>query len=273
MPDSLRVAALLGFLAVPLAGCRTAEPGACARATAAGCQAAASGPATAPSTQPTAAGGQGRPEDRARKDRERQRKLDRLIRNREVAQLNLAKAQTNLEHGELRQRDALASAEREFELSKRKLQIFQKFERPHRIARAELELRGVADSVREAEEELAQLELMYKDEQFADQTKEIVLERARRRLERSRRDLELRREEFERLKEITLPLEELELEHAAEQKKRAVLQTQRDNEAGIIDRQVALLNADAEILRIEQEIEELEEEHDEAARTSAGGTP
>ena len=67
-------------------------------------------------------------------------------------------------------------------------------------------------SLAEAQQELEQLELMYSEEEFADQTKEIVLERGRRRLERTQRDLELRRADFATLQEQTLPVERREHE-------------------------------------------------------------
>ncbi|HQL53837.1 MAG TPA: hypothetical protein PLQ87_03955, partial [Phycisphaerae bacterium] len=161
------------------------------------------------------------------------------------------------------------AAETEFELAKKRLQIFQKMTVPNRLARAELELRQVEDGVTESQEELYQLELMYSDEQLADQTREIVIERAKRRLERAQRDLELRREEFRVLKEVNLPLEEQELDHAAELKKRAVLQTQRDNEPEIIDRQVAVINAELEVTRLEEEIADLVSEAQAAASQPA----
>jgi len=207
--------------------------------------------------------------DADKQARERERKLARLRRQLEIAQLGVAKARTAIEHGDLKYNDALAAAETEFELAKKRLQIFQKMTVPNRLARAELELRQVEDGVTESQEELYQLELMYSDEQLADQTREIVIERAKRRLERAQRDLELRREEFRVLKEVNLPLEEQELDHAAELKKRAVLQTQRDNEPEIIDRQVAVINAELEVTRLEEEIADLVSEAQAAASQPA----
>jgi len=225
--------------------------------------------ASAPTTQAAPTSTEKEAEDakqEAKKARERERKREKLQQSLEVAQLNLAKAQISVELGELKYHDALSQAEMEFELAKKREQIFKKFTAPNRIARAELSLKQAEDGVTETQEELYQLEQMYKEEQFADQTKEIVLERARRRLERAQRDLELQREEFQTLKEISLPLEQQEVEHAAELKQRAVLQVQRDNEPGIIDRKVGVLSAEAEVTRIEQELEDVLEEIAEAAQ-------
>jgi len=218
-------------------------------------------------TRPALEGKQAEPEgegrglsEESKKARERQRKVAKLQRSLEVAELNLAKARIAVEIGDLKYRDALAQAEKEFELAKKRQQIFAKMTAPNRKARAELELQQAEDGLLEARQELEQLELMYRDEQFADQTKEIVIERARRRLERTQRDLELRREELRVLIEVSLPLEQEELDLAAELKKRAVLQVERDNESGIIDRKVAVLNAEAEVARLEQELSDAREE-------------
>jgi len=195
-----------------------------------------------------------------------QRRLARLQHRLEVAELNLAKARTAVEHGELRYHDASALAEIEFELAKKRQQIFVKMMVPDRIARAELSLQQAEDGVTEAEQDLYQLELKSSDEHLADQPQAAVVERAQRRLARAQRDLELRREEFQVLQEATLPLEQRELELASEEKKRALLQVQRYNEAGLIDRRIAVLIAEAELAR-------LENERDDAAAESAATPP
>jgi len=215
------------------------------------------------------------PDAAAKEARERERKLARLRRDMEAAQLKLAKAHTNEQNGELKHQEALASANVEMELAKRRLEAFNKFTAPKRVARAELDLQRAEDRHLEAREELQQLELMYKDEQFADQTKEIVIERARRRLARSTRDLELRRREFKTLTDVTLPMEQRELEHKAEQKKRAALNVQRDNEGALLDRKIAVINAESAVVKLENQLADLTEEIEKAQRekTAAADRP
>ncbi len=209
----------------------------------------------------------------AKKARERERKRARLEHSLEVAQLSLAKATIAVEQGELKYNDQLAQAEMEFELAKRRQQIFTKFTAPNRLARAELGLQQAEDGSLEAREELDQLVLMYSEEQFADQTKEIVIERAKRRLARAERDLELRRDELKTLKEVSLPLEQSEVDLAAEQRKRAALQVQRDNEGALLDRRVAALNAEAEVTRLEDELADVVEEIQDAQQKAAESQP
>ena len=117
------------------------------------------------------------------------RKLAKLERSRDIAGEKLAKARMTEVHAATDKETARARAEHELELEAARMQKFSQLEVPNRIAWAELRLTQAQDRVRDSEEELHQLELMYAEEDFADQTKEIVLDRSRRRVERSHRDL------------------------------------------------------------------------------------
>jgi hypothetical protein len=228
---------------------------------------AASGPAKVEpkaQTQPEGKSHEDKQAEEAKKTRERERKLAKLERSLEVARLNLSKANLALEHGETQFEDSLVKTEAELEMSKTRLADFTEFASPNRVARAELGLQQAEDGFTEAQEELYQLELMYRDEQFADQTKEIVIERAKRRLERAQRDLEIRREELKALVDRTLPLEQRELELAVRQHERDLEQAQRSHQTTVIEQKVAILNAEAELDRLEIELSDLREEIQEA---------
>jgi hypothetical protein len=263
-PGTVMAAALL---ALTLAACGSPRPVSPARRLAATAQpippaaeqeqssTADAGPSTRPVEEATGAVRQ-----RAREARERERKRTKLERSLEVAQLNLAKAQIAVELGDLKYNDQISHAEMEFELAKRRQQIFTKFTAPARLARGELSLQQAEDAVLEAREDLGQLERAHGAAQSGEEGKESAIERTKRRLQRLEHDLELRRVEHTTLKEVTLPLEQSELDLAAEHKKRAVLQVQRDNEGALIDRRIAVLNAEAEVARLENELADLREE-------------
>jgi hypothetical protein len=230
-----------------------------------------SAPATQPGTQlsrPAETDTQ-QAKERARKDRERQRKLARLERELEVARLNLAKTRLAAEQAEARHGESVARAEAELRLARERLRIFEEITAPQRIARAELNLRGSEDGHTEAREELEQLELLYREEEFADQTKEIVITRARRRLERSARELELQQAELEALRSTHLPLERFEREQEVWQKETALAQLQRERELSVLADRVALLNAEGEITRLENELADVREEMQEAEQPTA----
>jgi len=186
-----------------------------------------------------------------------QRQRAQLERRLEIASLALAKAQIEVELGQLKYRDTIARVDKEFELAKKRLQIFERMTAPSHRARAELDLQLAEDSLAEAQEDLYQAELQYGAQETPDRGQELAIERARRRLERTQRDVELRREEFKTLTEVLLPLEQQELELAAEVKKRAALQAQRDDEGPGLDRKMAVLSAEAEVRRLEAELIQL----------------
>src|SRR5439155_9456262 len=146
------------------------------------------------------------------------------------------------------------------ELARRKLQHFQEHTAPTRVAQTELGLRGSEDGFKEAQEELAQLEMMYKDEQFADKTKEIVLERGRRRLERSQKDLEIRRRELADLKEKQLPLEMEEQAQAVGEKERELERLRHEEQSTKLDKQIGIMSAEFEIARLQDEMTVLDKE-------------
>jgi hypothetical protein len=207
--------------------------------------------------------------EEAKQARERQRKLVRLDHELEVARLRLSRAQLAREHAEAQFAESVSNAETDLELARVRLQDFTEVEVPQRTAWSELSLQRSEDGLKHAREELEQLELMYSEEQFADQTKEIVLERARRQLQRSERDAELRRKDHERLIEVELPLQTIEHERAVQNAERGLAQLRRGRAAEQIDQRVGVLGAEAEIVRLENERTDLMEEIAEAARAQA----
>ena len=98
---------------------------------------------------------------------------------------------------------------------------------------------------------------------FADKTKEIVLQRGRRRLERSRTNLDIRSKTFLFLQNHSLPLEHKELQFKLEQASLLLAKTQRDAKAGELDKQIAILTAEAGVAKLEFELQVLDEEDDE----------
>lgn len=188
------------------------------------------------------------------------RKLAKLERDQDIAGEKLAKARMSEAHAATDQNTALARAEQELALETAGMNKFRDREVPNRIAWAELRLTQAQDRVKDSEDELHQLELMYAEEDFADQTKEIVLDRSRRRLERSHRDLELRHEDHAILTEKTIPLELAEREQKVRQKELALDKARREAEASKVDKRISLMSAEAEIVKVGVEIESLKEE-------------
>jgi hypothetical protein len=207
--------------------------------------------------------------ERAKKARERERKLAKLQRDMEVSRLKLSKTKLSTEHSAAQHQFAIEKAEVDLEIARKELRVFNEISAPNRIARAELSFQWAEDNLTDAREELRQLELMYEDDQFADQTKEIVIDRARRRLQRTERDIELRREELKTLKEISLPMERKQKELAVVRSEESLEKLRRDRKTSEIGEEIGLIGAEMEIIRTEHSISDLEEEIEEAAEEEA----
>ena len=195
-------------------------------------------------------------------DSNKQAKHDELSRKLDIARRKLDKARMASTHSQAGYGQQLAKAEEDLVVASTKLQHFRQHTSVTRTARAELDLQRSEDSYQEAQEELAQLEIMYAEEDFADKTKEIVLQRGKRRLERSKRNLEIRRPEVAFLKSETLPLEEKELQLKLEEAQRTLEKTRREAESAELDKAIAVLSAEAELAKLEFELGELEQETD-----------
>ncbi len=199
----------------------------------------------------------------AKKERQRNRKQEKIERSLGIAKQKLEKAKLALDHAETQHQVALEKAMADLEVARRKLEKFEQHDAPSRIERAELNLRRAEDSVTENQEELTQLEMLYSDEEFADKTKEIVIERAKRRLDRSRRDLALRRADLDNLKSRAIPIELSEHQLKVQRSQRGLEKIHRTHEATQLDKLIGVMNAKAAIAQQEAELAALAEEREE----------
>ena len=190
------------------------------------------------------------------KDARQHAKLDRDI---AIAHERLAQARLTQAHAEIENGVTVAKAERELALETERLHVFTGLTAPNRIQQAQLDLVRAEDRATEAREEFEQLQKMYAEDDFADGTKEIVLERGRRRLERSQEDLRLRRDRFTILTEKTIPLEAADHEWKVEQKQQAVEKAHRAADSSALDKHIAGMKAEAEVASLEAEIATLDE--------------
>lgn len=215
-------------------------------------------------------------EKTAKEARDRKRKIGRMERELGMARQRLKKTQLTIEYAQLVYNESLARSEEELKIAREKLEIFRSQTVPGRIFWADMGMRGAEDSVKETREELQQLELMYKEDQFADQTKEIVLERNRRRLARAEESLEQQKKDNALLKEKTIPQETREQEMGVEAKQRELEKTKRDATITQIDNELTILSAQMEIEKMEQDLADARDEDqkaDEKARKAAASQP
>ncbi len=251
LPSRLLWLVLLGALFAGATGCRVMVKNVEAPA-------AASDSKTPAAKDPAAAEAE-KAEKEAEEEAKDGRQLEKLDRDLAIARHRQERARMAQADDAVKKAFALTKLEKELGMEQERFQTFNELTVPSRIQRAQLDLLRAEDRTRDAEEELRQLELMYSEDDFADQTKEIVLDRGRRRLERSHTDLELRRKSHAVLIEKTIPMETRERQMGLEKKISDVEQARRDVEAMLLDHTIKLLSAESEITKTETDIKVLHE--------------
>lgn len=152
--------------------------------------------------------------------------IDRLVAAAEVdlrvARATLEKAEAETRLGEKGDALALLQAETAVRDAESVLRAYDEVEGKHLVRQAELLVKYGEDGIRDQEEELDQLEKMYKTEQLTNATAEIVVRRARRGLERARIQLEMTRGEAKVVKEVKQPQQRQVHAFSVENAKRAL---------------------------------------------------
>jgi hypothetical protein len=174
-------------------------------------------------------------------------------------------ARLEVQHAAARAEEQLAlrQVEHAHAVAVEDLERFVAVVRDRRLREDALELQAVADMLLETREELAQLELMYGDDELGDATAEIVLERTRRRLRRAEERHALAQQESTELREVSLPREERELELALEAARVALENAQREGRAGELERSAALRELEGDALALQREEDDIYRETQE----------
>lgn len=193
----------------------------------------------------------------------------KLERELTIARKNLDKTKLAHRSAEINNKLQVEKAQFELDLAQKRLDVYLNEEVPARLARADLNMKYANDGLKEQKQEMEQLLKMYSEEQFADSTKDIVVERGQRRLDRTEEGLRIATKEDQTLRQKTIPYETAERKQQVEDKKKALEQIARDWEMSGIDRQIAMINSEAEILRLEDEIATLVKEMEKAATQAA----
>jgi biotin carboxyl carrier protein len=143
------------------------------------------------------------------------------------------------------------------EAAKSALEHFLASGKKDRITWAELSVQYNIDSIEDQEDELRQLEALYKGNDLAKESQDIVLKRAKRRLEQSRTRLKLAQTDFDRITKKELPQEELNLQNSAENAQLDYESTQERAKQGITELFSALVYARQELEGAEKRLNRL----------------
>ncbi len=147
------------------------------------------------------------------------KKLEEEIRDakfsRELGYLGIKQAEIALQTLEKSAPLDLEDARRTRKTAAEDLAYFLETDEPHKRRNAEESLKSSEYSLEYTQEELDQLEQMYKADDLTEETEEIILKRAQRAVERSKFFLESARLRYERSMEVLLPREKQEVEESA----------------------------------------------------------
>lgn len=179
---------------------------------------------------------------------------------RQRTELEQKRQRTSLEQQSSEADEALAleRAQLDSRNATQDLEHFLAEEKPNRLAEDALGVQASWDGLLETREELAQLEMMYKDSALGDATAEITLNRTKRRLQRAEEGHRLRQARSEDLKTLTLPRDEERLRLEVKAKSVALESAQRAVEKGKLTRADALHQLDVEAAKLEREAADIE---------------
>jgi len=194
-----------------------------------------------------------------------ERKVAKFTRELELARIELRIAELSNQIKLNSCRSGLRKAERAQADQQQALEHFLGHTQPVTLEKAGIELERSANRAEYAKDEFQELEAMYKAEEFAEMTKELVLKRGRRKLELAERDLALERRSFEMVAKHDLPKERRELEQKLESAREALEAAQLELAKEELSAQVSLAKAQHKLQDLERDLEEARGELGQAA--------
>ncbi|MFT4539682.1 MAG: hypothetical protein ACI841_004262 [Planctomycetota bacterium] len=176
-----------------------------------------------------------------------------------IAQLQLAHADLELTSHESKSAETVRLAHVELELATAKHAKFASLERESREIRSALSLQRSRDRATESEEELRQLEIMYRDQDLDDLTSEFVINRGKRDTQRTKASLDLQERDHKALMEHDLPSEKKSLDLDLSRKQYSVETAELAAKSGSIQKEISLLKAQSELKKLEKELSDATE--------------
>jgi hypothetical protein len=171
--------------------------------------------------------------------------------------LDLAKMSTASEARESDQ--AVVEATQKLEAVKKDRDNFKNTETPQKLAEKQLDIDRSTQFMEESKQELDELEGMYKKEEFASLTKELVLSRGKKKLEFAKRGLELAKKNQEQLTSFDLPKKQLELDQSVERAEKALAEATAKREKGALE-------AKLKVMKAEHHVDEAQRAYDKAQK-------
>ncbi len=184
-------------------------------------------------------------------------KIKSLERKLALAAMKLEQAQLEAEAGLIAAQASVRQSGEELAIAQGKMHQYREFDSKRGIEESRLALLGSKDRAEEAAEELAQIDLMYKDQDLDDRTAEFVIKRGRRNAERAAAHIQLEEMALAALTEHEVPREIRQHELTVSQKQIAVETAKRSLQSQLLKNQISIASAESEIAGLREELEQL----------------
>ncbi len=153
----------------------------------------------------------------------------------EAAQWSLKSLELTVKQAEEKAPARYQAALVELQLAQQELAKFEEGGREDRIANSLMTIEQIKASIADQQEELKQLETLYKGNDLARESQDIVLNRSKRALEQTKERLRLTERGHVRMLKYELPLELHRLKRTVEDRKEEVERQKTRLDAGVLD--------------------------------------
>jgi len=183
--------------------------------------------------------------------------LQKKERELNYAKLQFQVTELELQADERAQKNSIADAERGVRKSEEELSDYLQSQMKIESAERALSLDQQQEGVRENQQEYDELESMYKDEDFAKKTKELVLSRGKARLGFAQRGMELANTRREFHEKTVMPRKERDLRETLEKARMGLEEGRAMAERKKLSNQLQLLRAKDGLDDLQKEVEKL----------------
>ncbi|MBL8860230.1 MAG: hypothetical protein JNL28_17105 [Planctomycetes bacterium] len=185
---------------------------------------------------------------------DKQRKAEREL---EYARVELKIARQECQAAERKHKDEIEAAEFDLVKAREELDQFQKVAKGLELDKVKLSLERSVQNVDETKAELEELLSMYKKEEFASATKELVLMRGRKRLEFANRALEQDKIEASTTRDFELPRKQRDLEMALKKSENSLREARAEQVKLADENELKLKKAERAVDDAERELAKL----------------
>ena len=196
---------------------------------------------------------------KSEEQKQRQKDLQQKQRELEYAKVSVQTAAIDRQVRMMAVEAGVQKAQREIDKEKRELDLFLGKHRPRELEEHQISLDHQIHRAEEAKEELAELEAMYKEDEFARTTKELVIRRGRRSAEMADRSLAVARQEMELFEKTTLVERERDLRDKVKDAELELEKSRLEMEKAKLEVDVQQRQADDKVRDLQRDIEELQQ--------------